>query len=339
MKFFNNYSLKTHNTFGVEALASVYAEYDSDDEIIDYIRTHDDKFNQVKHLIIGEGSNLLFTGDYYGLVLHPKTKKISIVNEDNDFIYIEASAGVIWDDFVDWTIKHNAFGLENLSLIPGTVGASAVQNIGAYGAEAGCFIQSVKFVNLYSGEVLDIPNQECAFSYRNSIFKNDLKESALILSVTFRLNKNENVNIEYADLKKYFQETTNINASQVRIAIIEIRNNKLPDPKLIGNAGSFFKNPVVDKAKFEKLLIDFSDLKYFVLDDGNYKLAAGWLIDKCGLKGFEHNGAAVHENQALVIINKSGTITGKDIVELSDKIKLKVFENFEVNLEPEVIFI
>jgi len=339
MKFFNNYSLKTHNTFGVDAVASVYAEYDSDDEIIDYIRAHDDKFNQVKHLIIGEGSNLLFTGDYYGLVLHPMTKNISIVNEDNDFFYIEASAGVIWDDFVDWAVNHNAFGLENLSLIPGTVGASAVQNIGAYGAEAGNFIHSVKYVNLYSGEVIDISTQECEFSYRNSIFKNQLKECALILSVTFRLSKNPRVNIEYADLKKYFTESDNIVAAEIRKAVIEIRNNKLPDPKIIGNAGSFFKNPVVEKTNFDLLLNKFPDLKYFDLFDGNYKLAAGWLIDKCGLKGFEHNGAAVHENQALVIINKSGNVSGKDIVELSDKIKSKVFEKFNVNLEPEVIFI
>lgn len=338
MKILNNYSLKDNNTFKISALANRFVEFESDSEFIDFLKT-DKNLNIENFLIIGEGSNLLFTGDYNGTVIHPATKNIDIVKEDEENIYVEASAGVVWDYFVEWTILNKAFGLENLSLIPGTVGASAVQNIGAYGVEAGDFIYSVKYVDIESAKVFNLFSKDCKFAYRDSIFKNELKGHFLILSVTYKLSKKPNVKIDYADIVNYFGEKKDINPGEIRNAVINIRNIKLPDPAITGNAGSFFKNPVVDQVKFELLYSKFPDLRYYTLADGNFKLAAGWMIDKCGLKGFAHNGAAVHDKQALVLINKSGEVTGHQILELSEIVKSKVFEIFGVNLEQEVIFI
>lgn len=339
MEIKRNYCLKQYNTFGVDFTASVFLEYDNDNEIIEYVNSHYDKFKQVKHFVIGEGSNLLFSSDYYGMIIHPMTKYLDVVGEDNDFIYINAASGIIWDDFVAKTLEMGAFGLENLSLIPGTVGASAVQNIGAYGAEAGSFINEVSALDLYSKKIIKLNSQECKFSYRNSVFKSDLCNDVLILSVQFKLHKKFSANIGYADLLNHFGDRDNISAVELRNAVINIRNEKLPDPKQIGNAGSFFKNPVVGKEKLDSLLRVFSDLRYYIVGDNEFKLAAGWLIDKCGLKGFEHNGAAVHEKQALVIINKDGNATGQDIKNLAYIIKEKVAEKFDVILEPEVIFV
>lgn len=339
MELLKNYCLKSNNTLGVDAVASVYAKFDTDQEIIDYILTHNGKFKQVKHLVIGEGSNLLFTGDFFGMVIHPRTKDIIVNSEDKNYYYVTASAGVNWDEFVAKTLEMRAFGLENLSLIPGTVGASAVQNIGAYGVEAKDFIQKIKYIHLHTGEINTILGSDCNFSYRNSIFKNELKNEILILSVDFRLNKKCTLNFDYADINNYFQTKEGLSAHDVREAVIKIRNAKLPDPKLVGNAGSFFKNPIIGKEKFELLLKSFPDLRYYALDNGEYKLAAAWMIDKCGLKGFVHNGAAVHENQPLVLINKSGSAKGQDIKGLAYIIKEKVTEKFDVVLEPEVIFI
>ena len=319
--------------------ASVFLEYDNDSDMIEYVNSHYDKFKQVKHLVIGEGSNVLFSNDYYGMVIHPKTEYLDIVGEDNDFIYVNAASGIIWDDFVAKTLEMGAFGLENLSLIPGTVGASAVQNIGAYGAEAGDFIKEVKFIHLCSKEVRTLSSHECNFSYRNSAFKNELNNEVLILSVQFKLNKKFSANIGYSDLLNHFGDNKDISALDVRNAVIEIRNSKLPDPKIIGNAGSFFKNPIVCLDEFDKLLKKFPDLRYYKVGENEYKLAAGWLIDKCGLKGFEHNGAAVHEKQALVLVNKNGSASGQDIKNLAYIIREKVDEKFGVVLEPEVIFV
>lgn len=339
MELLQNYCLKLNNTLGVDAVASVYAKFDTDEEIINYILTHIGKFKQVKHLVIGEGSNLLFTGDFFGMIIHPRTKDIILTSEDKNYFYYTVSAGVIWDDFVAKTLEEGAYGLENLSLIPGTVGASAVQNIGAYGAEVKDFIQKVKYINLHTGELVTISGSECDFSYRNSIFKNDLKNEILILSVEFRLNKKCKLNCDYADISSFFQGRKDMSALEVREAVIQIRNAKLPDPKLIGNAGSFFKNPIITKEKFELLLKSFPDIRYYALENGDYKLAAAWMIDKCGLKGFAHNGAAVHENHALVLINKSGSAKGQDIQGLAYIVREKVAEKFDIILEPEVVFI
>ncbi len=339
MLIFRNTSIKQYNTFGIDVNASVLIEYEHDEEIIRYIISHQDKCRQVKHIVIGEGSNLLFKDDFFGLLIHPVGKKLKIVDENSNFIFVKVSAGYIWDDLVADTLNSKIFGLENLSLIPGTVGASAVQNVGAYGVEAKDFIYEVEYLDLHSHEIKTIKVEDCQYAYRDSIFKNELKNKILVLNVIFKLLKHENLNLGYADLKKYFDGKEGINAKNVREAVIEIRNAKLPDPKKIGNAGSFFKNPIIDSNKFEKLKQKFADLRYYNLDNGNYKLAAAWMIDKCGFKGFCHKGAAVHENQALVLINKSGKASGMDIVELAEIIKNKVFEKFDIMLEPEVIFV
>lgn len=339
MEIKRNYCLKQYNTFGVDFSASVFLEYDNDNDIIEYVNSHYDKFKQVKHFVIGEGSNVLFSADYYGMIIHPKTDYLEVVGEDKDFIYINAASGLNWDDFVGKTLEMKAYGLENLSLIPGTVGASAVQNIGAYGAEVGNFINEVRFIHLCSKEIRTINSHECKFSYRNSVFKNELNNEVLILSVQFKLKKKFSANIGYADLINYFGDRNDITAHDVRDAVISIRNAKLPDPKIIGNAGSFFKNPIVCKDKFDILLLNFPDLRYYTVSENEFKLAAGWLIDKCGLKGFEHNGAAVHDKQALVLINKNGKASGQEIKQLAYIIREKVDEKFGVVLEPEVIFV
>jgi len=338
MKIFKNYCLKENNTFKINAVAETFVEYDSDNEILQYLKGYKD-ISDRKLLILGEGSNILFKGDFHGTIIHPKTAKIEIIQNSDEKIVVCAQAGCIWDDFVEWTINYKAYGLENLSLIPGTVGASAVQNIGAYGIEAGDFIESVTYFDLKESKIVTIKGKDCAFAYRNSIFKTKLKNSIIILSVNFCLNTSPSINADYADIKSYFGTKTDINPSELRNAVIEIRNNKLPEPKIVGNAGSFFKNPLVDKAKFDELLAEFVDLRYYSLDNNMYKIAAGWMIDKCGLKGFEKNGVAVHEKQALVIINRTGNVSGRDIVEFSELIQNKVFEVFKIKLEPEVIFI
>jgi len=338
MEIFKNYCLKENNTFKIRVVADRFIEYDSDDDIIQFLQS-DEKLIEDKFLVLGEGSNILFTGNFKGTVLHPLTKKIEVVDEINDKVIVRVSAGVVWDDFVAWTIKNKYSGLENLSLIPGTVGAAAVQNIGAYGSEAGFFIDSVTYFDLIDKCVVAISGKDCEFGYRCSIFKTELKNRILILSVDFCLNKFPVLNTDYADIKNFFGTKTDITPLELRNAVIQIRNNKLPDPKIIGNAGSFFKNPVVTKKDFNRLLAEFTDLRYYSLENGSYKIAAGWMIDKCGLKGFEKNGVAVHEKQALVIINKSGNATGRDIVEFSELIQNKVFEMFNIKLEAEVIFV
>jgi UDP-N-acetylmuramate dehydrogenase len=338
MNIYKNYCLKENNTFKVNVNADTFIEYDSDAEILLYFNDNKEIFSS-NLMVLGEGSNILFTDNFTGTIIHPKTKEINILKEFNDKIFVKASAGVIWDDFVEWTIKNKAYGLENLSLIPGTVGAAAVQNIGAYGSEVGNFIDSVTYFDLKDKRVVTISGKECEFGYRCSIFKTELKNRILILSANFCLNKFPVLNTDYADIKNFFGTKTDINALELRNAVIQIRNNKLPDPKIIGNAGSFFKNPVVNREIFDSLVCEFPDLRYYILNDGNYKIAAGWMIDKCGLKGFEQNGVAVHEKQALVIINKSGNISGRDIVEFSEFVQSKVFEMFNIKLEPEVIFV
>lgn len=338
MDIFRNYCLKEKNTFKVNAFADTFIEYDSDSDIIKYLIANKDIVNS-KLFILGEGSNILFSGNFTGTILHPKTKEIKVVEEDFNKIIVQASAGLIWDDFVEWTISNKAYGLENLSLIPGTVGASAVQNIGAYGCEVCNFIDSVTYFDFDDKAIRNIKGNDCEFGYRSSVFKTKLKNRILILSVNFRLNKVPNIKTDYADIKNYFKDKTDISPIELRNAVISIRNDKLPNPKILGNAGSFFKNPVVVQHEFDLLLSKFTDLRYFTLENDNYKIAAGWMIDKCGLKGYEHGGVAVHNKQALVIVNKSGLATGQDIVNFSKIVQSKVFKVFAINLEPEVIFV
>jgi len=338
MKDIRNYCLKEHNTFKIDVLADRFISFDDSSEFIQFAQGNNALFNH-KFLITGEGSNLLFTKDFNGTIIHPETKAIGVVRESSDYIYIKAEAGINWDDFVADTISRGGFGLENLSLIPGTVGASVVQNIGAYGAEAADFVDSVDYFCLSDFKVKTISKNDCDFAYRNSIFKNELKGKAIVLSVVYRLSKNAVCNTSYADIQNYFKAGEELNPSKIRKAVIDIRENKLPDHKKIGNAGSFFKNPIIEKQQFVELIKKCPDLRYYELPDDRYKLAAGWMIDQCNLKGYEHKGAAIHENQALVLINKSGKTTGDEVSELAEIVHAKVFQKYGVELEPEVIIL
>ena len=338
MKLERNYNLRKYNTFGIDAHCKTFFEYDNDEELFDFVRLNKDDGN-FTFLVVGGGSNILFTKDFDATIIHPATKGRKIVYETSENIFVEAQAGEVWDDFVEWCIGNKAYGLENLSYIPGTVGASAVQNIGAYGAEARQFIHRVKFLHLESGDIQYMSNEACCFGYRESIFKHLLKGKAIILSVVYKLSKNPSINRSYADVEKYLTDNKieNPSPADIRTAIIDIRRKKLPEVSEIGSAGSFFKNPVVDAVTFASLKDKFPDIKYFTAGQ-NYKLAAGWLIDQCGLKGFRHNGAAVHKNQALILINADNA-TGTDVLELSAIVQEKVFDRFGVKLEPEAIII
>ncbi|MDL2262068.1 UDP-N-acetylmuramate dehydrogenase [Bacteroidales bacterium OttesenSCG-928-I21] len=339
MKIIDNYSLTANNTFKTETFTQKFVEYYTDDEIVDFVKNSPDIFLS-KFLIIGEASNILFVDNYKGTIIHPATKNISVISENLEYFFIRASAGVIFDDLVKYSLEKKMFGLENLSGIPGTVGASAVQNIGAYGSEVENYIEEVEFLNLNNLKIETKKNGECKFSYRDSIFKNELKNKAIILSVSYRLNKKFTPNLSYTDLANYFSENSpqNQSAELIRKIVINIRNNKLPDPKIIGNAGSFFKNPVINQSKFEALKLISPDVKYYPAGENMFKIAAGWLIDNCKLKGFTHKGAAVDEKQALVLINKQ-TATGKDILELAKIVQSKVYDKFKIILEPEVLIV
>lgn len=338
MKLEHNYELKQYNTFGISAKCNLFFEYSTDDELFSFIREHKSYF-ETPFFILGGGSNVVFTKDYNGMIVHPATKGKKIVYENGDSVFVEAQAGEIWDEFVDWTINNGCLGLENLSYIPGTVGASAVQNIGAYGAEAGKFIHRVKFLHLDSGDIQYISAEACCFAYRESIFKKLLNGKAIILSVVYKLSKTPHINKEYADVEKYLAENNIADPSpkDIRNSIIDIRRKKLPEPSEIGSAGSFFKNPVISAQGFEILKQKFEDIKYFPAGI-NYKIAAGWMIDKCGFKGFKLGNAGVHKNQALILVNL-GNAEGKEVVKLAETIQQKVFDTFGIMLEPEAIII
>ena len=338
MRLEQGYCLQKYNTFGINAKCNTFFEYTVDSELFDFIRLrrNDGDFN---FFVLGGGSNVVFSKDFDGTIIHPATKGKKVIYETDESIFVEAQAGEIWDEFVEWCIGCNAYGLENLSYIPGTVGASAVQNIGAYGAEARQFIHRVKFLHLDSGDIQYISNEACCFGYRESIFKHLLKNKAIILSVVYKLSKQAKANRSYADVEKYLSEheISNPSPADIRNAIISIRRQKLPEVSEMGSAGSFFKNPIVNAETFNILKNKFPEIKYF-MSGSDYKLAAGWLIDQCGLKGFRHNGAAVHRNQALILVN-AGNATGADVIELSHIVREKVLEKYGIELEPEAIIL
>lgn len=338
MKIFKNFSLQEHNTFGIQVITDYYIQIEDRGDL--NLLTEQIDFSNDKYFILGVGSNILFTNNFNGYIIQNRCSEIKVTEQNNDYYLIRADAGCIWDNFVEFCLNTGVYGAENLSGIPGTVGASAVQNIGAYGREVSEFIYKVEFFDLIEKQFKTISANDCKFTYRNSIFKNELKDRALITSVTYRFPKKNELKINYADLEIYFSTNKiEINPISIRNAVLLVRNSKLPDYKITGNAGSFFKNPIVDSIKFKHLLSIFPDLKYFPVEENKYKIAAGWMIDKCGLKGFVYENAAVHEKQALVLINKTGKATGREILELSEMVKAKVFNTFEVTLESEVIIL
>jgi len=335
IRFEENKNLKTLNTFGLEVYGRYFTTIHSKEELKELISEPIYKAN--KHLILGGGSNLLFTKNFDGLVIKNNMKGIEIISEDADQAIIKAGAGEVWHEFVLNCIEKNLGGLENLSLIPGCVGASPMQNIGAYGVEIKDVFDSLTAVDAESGEERIFSKEECEFGYRESVFKHTYKNKYIIMDVSFRLTKKHVLSTHYGaindELKK--NNVSHPSIKDISNAVIAIRQSKLPDPKVTGNAGSFFKNPEVSVKQHELLRSKFENLVSYPLENGNYKLAAGWLIEQSGLKGFEKNGAAVHDKQALVIVNKNNA-TGNSVFELSDHVLRTVFEKFGVQLEREV---
>lgn len=328
-------SLKAYNTFGIDALCDYFVEINSKQDFLELI--HHPVYSANQKLIVGGGSNLLFTKDFKGIVIKNNLKGIELVSENDAEVVVKAAAGEVWHQFVLWCIARNYAGLENLSLIPGCVGASPMQNIGAYGVEIKESFVQLEALDLETGALRVFSKEDCAFGYRESVFKNKYKNKYFISAVSYRLSKKPLLNTTYGAINNELQ-AMGVNLpgiKDVSQAVINIRQSKLPDPMVTGNAGSFFKNPEVSVSKYNQLKSQFEALVAYPLDNGNYKLAAGWLIEQCGLKGHEINGAAVHLKQALVLINK-GNCTGEDVYKLSAYVMDKVLEKFGVQLEREV---
>jgi len=329
-------SLLPYNTFGIDVRADYFIEYESIDDLKAVLNTEIVKSNPILH--IGGGSNLLFLKNYPGVILHSAIKSIEKVREDADSVFVEAGSGVEWDDFVAYCVDNGWGGVENLSLIPGEVGASAVQNIGAYGVEVQDVIEEVSAVGLQSLEARTFSNTECGYGYRSSIFKKELKGKYIITSVVFRLTKQPVFKLNYQHLEEEVLKNGEVSLQNIRQTIISVRESKLPDPKVSGNAGSFFMNPVISKELFDKLLQAYPHMPHYFVSDVEEKVPAGWLIDQCGWKGRQIGNAGVHDKQALVLVNKGGA-TGAEIVHLAEQIQASVKDKFGILLQPEVNYI
>lgn len=334
MKDFYDFNLKEHNTFGIDVKCRRFIEFESVDELLQIVNSLTDADKPL--LVLGGGSNMLFTADYEGTVLHSAIKGHVAVQTDEG-IMLRCGSGEVWDDIVSLCVSNRMYGAENLSLIPGDVGASAVQNIGAYGAEAKDIILKVEAVDLQTGKMCEFTNEECEYAYRKSKFKGEWRNRFVITYVTYKLSEVFCPCLDYGNIRAEL-EKRNIKvptAEQFRNVIIDIRNEKLPDPKVEGNAGSFFMNPVVPKAKYEELVARFGNVPHYSVDDNNEKIPAGWMIDQCGWKGKSLGKAGVHSRQALVLVNRGGA-EGKDIVALCDAIKRDVRDKFGIDIVPEV---
>ncbi|MEM0542081.1 UDP-N-acetylmuramate dehydrogenase [Flavobacterium sp. j3] len=334
MKIQHDFSLKNYNTFGIEAKAKQFIAVHSIEELKTVLAENQNQ----KKFILGGGSNMLLTKDIDALVIHIDLKGKKILNEDDDFVWVESMAGENWHEFVLWTIDQNFGGLENMSLIPGNVGTTPVQNIGAYGAEIKDTFVSCDAVTIVSNEIKTFTNSECKFGYRESIFKHEVKDKYIITSVTFKLKKHHHdINIGYGDIQAELakNEITNPTIKDVSNAVIAIRNTKLPNPKELGNSGSFFKNPIISRELFLKVQANFPDIKHFDVSPTQVKVPAGWLIEKAGFKGKRFGDAGIHKNQALVLVNY-GNATGQEILNVSKDIQATILKEFGIAIEAEV---
>jgi len=334
----HDFSLREHNSFGIAAKASAYLRVTSAEQLA-AVR-NDPELMKLPRLVLGGGSNIVLTRDFPGLVLHMTTQGIAIVDEDADATYVRAEAGENWHQLVLWTLEQGLGGLENLSLIPGSVGAAPVQNIGAYGAELADFLHTLTIFDFESGDTRTLNKADCAFAYRDSIFKHALRDRAVILDITFSLPKHWQPNTSYADVAQELASKgiSTPNARDISDVVIAIRTRKLPDPAVLGNAGSFFKNPVVSAAQQVALLGRYPQLVSYAQEDGSYKLAAGWLVDQCGWKGKSSGAAGVSETQALVLVNRGGA-SGQDVARLAKEIQADVEARFGVTLETEPVIV
>ena len=346
MKDIQNYSLKERNTFGIDAKCRRFIEFEDDDEAVEVAKIL--RESAIPYIIIGGGSNLLLTKDFDGIVVRSGIKghyfeepgDRSLESEDRSqesVARMTCGSGEVWDDMVATSIKAGYYGMENLSLIPGDVGASAVQNIGAYGVEAKDLIVSVEAVEIATGQVVTISGKDCGYGYRQSKFKQEWKNRYLITHVTYQLSTSFQPHLDYGNIRQELEKKgiTEPTAQQVRDIIIDIRNAKLPDPKVMGNAGSFFMNPIVPKDKYETLAAQYPTMPHYEVDGSYEKIPAGWMIEQCGWKGKSLGRAGVHDKQALVLVNRGGA-TGAEIVALCDAIRKDVKTKFDIDIHPEV---
>ncbi|MBI2967380.1 MAG: UDP-N-acetylmuramate dehydrogenase [Bacteroidetes bacterium] len=335
MKIHKDISLKNYNTFGIDMYANQFTEIASTDEICELISGKE--FSNIPTLVLGGGSNILLTKKVVGLVLKISCKGIEVTGEDEQFRYLKAAAGENWHGLVTYCVERNFCGIENLSLIPGSVGAAPIQNIGAYGVELKDVFYELEAIHRFTGERRKFSAEECKFGYRDSVFKNDLKNQYIITSVTLALRKKPVFNTSYGDIEKELEvmEVKEINVKSISDAVCRIRRRKLPDPSVLGNAGSFFKNPTIANDYYTLLKRNFPDIPGYKSGDEQIKTSAGWLIDKCGWKGKRVGNCGVHNDHALVLVNYGGA-SGSEIYELSEKIKKSVIEMFGIELEREV---
>jgi len=337
MTFLQNISLKPYNTFRIDAKAKYFAAFRNAGELREQIALINAKRHAPELMILGGGSNILFTKDFDGYVLKNEVKGIDTVHEDADHVYLRAGAGENWHGFVKHCIERNLGGVENLSLIPGNVGASPMQNIGAYGVEVKEVFYDLEALHLNEGSIHTLSLNDCGFGYRDSIFKKKYKDQFAILSVTYRLNKYQKFNTSYGAIEQELEKmgVQQLSIAAISQAVINIRSSKLPDPAEIGNAGSFFKNPMIHQSQFDQLKNEFPSIVGYKAADGMVKLAAGWLIEQCGWKGIRKGDAGCHAKQALVLVNY-GSATGKEVYDLSQEILESVLQKFNVTLEREV---
>jgi UDP-N-acetylmuramate dehydrogenase len=336
MELSKNYSLQKLNTFGLDVTAKFYTEVSTLEQVISIFKGG--QLNHRNKLILGGGSNILFLEDFYdGVVLKNNIQGIHVVKEDNRHFWVKAGGGVPWHELVESCLRANFGGIENLSLIPGTVGAAPIQNIGAYGVELKDVFEALEAVEISTGEKRFFRHEDCQFGYRDSVFKNELHDMYFIANVVLKLTKHPVINTTYGNISHKLKELHKHepNIRDVSDTIIHIRQSKLPDPAIVGNAGSFFKNPVISGDLYSNLKVQFPEIPSYDMETGHKKIPAAWLIDMCQMKGFTHKGAAVHTNQPLVLINNKNA-TGKDLIELALIIQNKVKGKFNIELEPEV---
>lgn len=337
MKRYENFPLQHHHTFGMDVHAALFVEYDTVDELRHLLLSPDFERYRHRFLHIGAGSNLLFKSDYDGLVMHSAIRDLSLVAETPDSVLLRVGSGYVWDDFVSYCVGHSLAGVENLSAIPGEVGASAVQNIGAYGVEVCDVIERVETLGLDTTP-RHFTCEECQYGYRDSIFKRELRGQYIVTHVVYRLTKTPSYRLDYGDLRSRVESQGAPTLDAVRQAVTTIRDSKLPDPRVTGNAGSFFTNPVIPRSHYEKLLATYPDMPSYPIDESHVKVPAGWLIEHTGWKGRSLGHAAVHDRQALVLVNKGGA-TGAEVMELAQRICHDIYQKYGIQIVPEVNYV
>ena len=328
---FHQISLRDRNSFGVEQRAERLIEFENADDLREIFSAG----VPPRWMVLSGGNNILFTQDYDGLLLTPVARQITTLEERGTTLRVRAEAGVEWDDLVEWAVERGLWGLENLSLIPGKAGAAPVQNIGAYGAEAADTIRRVEMFCVETATMLTLDAAHCAFGYRESVFKHALKGRVIITAVELELSRTLRPRLGYGDVEREVEARGGVTLRNIREAVCAIRRAKLPDPAVLGNAGSFFKNPVVEKAVAEDLLAEYPDMPHYPAPEGHVKLAAGWLIDRAGMKGYREGNVGVHDRQALVLVNHGGA-TGGEVLAFARKVQQRVREKFGIEIDTEV---